>query len=231
MGSSAFDVLRFLDPSGQGEGTTRTRRSVRLFRFSLGPACFDSTWGMPDRRQGRYQRCMRLDVGEKNPAVVLVPPGVVDAYKCISEDKGFVVNLPDTIRRGTPKAGKWMRSGTRTRRTALFRWTRYLARILHEAFGCERRKHGIFGSILEGRTRMYCSTIRPRPLRSGLCGARRGLHVCLSALILEFARMVLMPEDPDLTSGCSAMSSWERHQGDSSGFPARNDDIGAGFGT
>ena len=25
-----------------------------------------------------------------------------------------------------------------------------LARILHEAFGCERRKHGIFVSILEG---------------------------------------------------------------------------------
>jgi hypothetical protein len=37
-----------------------------------------------------------------------------------------------------------------------------LARILHEAFYCERREHGIFGSIPEVRTRMYFSTIRPQ---------------------------------------------------------------------
>jgi hypothetical protein len=42
---------------------------------------------------------------------------------------------------------------------------RGLARILHEAFYCERRKHGIFGSILEVRTRMYFSTIRPQTSR------------------------------------------------------------------
>ena len=40
-----------------------------------------------------------------------------------------------------------------------------LARILHEAFGCERRKQGIFVSITEARPRMYYSTIRPRPSR------------------------------------------------------------------
>jgi hypothetical protein len=40
-----------------------------------------------------------------------------------------------------------------------------VARILHEAFYCERRKHGIFGSILEVRTRMYFSTIRPQTSR------------------------------------------------------------------
>ena len=40
-----------------------------------------------------------------------------------------------------------------------------LARILHEAFYYERRKHGIFGSILEVRTRMYSSTIRPQTSR------------------------------------------------------------------
>ena len=40
-----------------------------------------------------------------------------------------------------------------------------LARILHEAFYCERRKHGIFVLILEVRTRMYFSTIRPQTSR------------------------------------------------------------------
>jgi hypothetical protein len=44
-------------------------------------------------------------------------------------------------------------------------WDRTLARILHEAFYCERRKHGIFGLILEVRTRMYFSTIRPQTSR------------------------------------------------------------------
>jgi dTDP-4-dehydrorhamnose 3,5-epimerase len=49
---------------------------------------------------------MRLDVGEECPAVVLVPPGVVHAYKCISEDKGLVVNLPDKLYAGEQRKQK-----------------------------------------------------------------------------------------------------------------------------
>ena len=37
-----------------------------------------------------------------------------------------------------------------------------LARILHEAFYCERRKHGIFGSVFSIWTSMYFSTISPQ---------------------------------------------------------------------
>jgi dTDP-4-dehydrorhamnose 3,5-epimerase len=47
-----------------------------------------------------FETCMRLDVGEDNPIVVLVPPRVVHAYKCISEEKGLVVNLPDKLYAG-----------------------------------------------------------------------------------------------------------------------------------
>jgi len=36
-------------------------------------------------------------VGEENPVVVLVPPRVVHAYKCISGEKGLVMNLPDKL--------------------------------------------------------------------------------------------------------------------------------------
>jgi len=42
---------------------------------------------------------------------------------------------------------------------------------LHEAFYCERRKHATFGTILEVRTRMYSSTVRPQ---SCLRAAHRG---------------------------------------------------------
>ena len=42
---------------------------------------------------------------------------------------------------------------------------RALDRISQETFYYERRKHGIFGSILEVRTRMYFSAIRPQTSR------------------------------------------------------------------
>jgi len=66
----------------------------------LGPGTFRLyLW---DARQEckTHQQRMRLDVGEENPVVVLVPPRVVHAYKCISEDKGLVVNLPDKLYAG-----------------------------------------------------------------------------------------------------------------------------------
>jgi hypothetical protein len=55
--------------------------------------------------------------------------------------------------------------------------SRYLlchrARILHEAFYSERRKHGIFGSILQVRT----STALATKFRA-ICGLGRGLYAC-----------------------------------------------------
>jgi dTDP-glucose 4,6-dehydratase len=44
---------------------------------------------------------MVMDAGEGAAAVVLVPPGVVHAYCCISEGGGLVANLPDRLYRGT----------------------------------------------------------------------------------------------------------------------------------
>jgi dTDP-4-dehydrorhamnose 3,5-epimerase len=61
------------------------------FRLYLWDARHDSS-----TRQHR----MRLDVGEETPVVVLVPPRVVHAYKCTSEEKGLVVNLPDKLYAG-----------------------------------------------------------------------------------------------------------------------------------
>jgi dTDP-4-dehydrorhamnose 3,5-epimerase len=50
-----------------------------------------------------YLQRMCLDVGEENPVVVLVPPRVVHAYKCISEDKGLVLNFPDKLYAGVQR--------------------------------------------------------------------------------------------------------------------------------
>ncbi len=38
------------------------------------------------------------------PTIVVVPPGIVHAYRNIGEGKGFVINLPDRLFRGWGKA-------------------------------------------------------------------------------------------------------------------------------
>lgn len=46
---------------------------------------------------------LELEVGENNPVVVIVPPGVVHGYKCISQSGAFSINLPDKLYRGEKK--------------------------------------------------------------------------------------------------------------------------------
>ncbi|MDX9893268.1 MAG: dTDP-4-dehydrorhamnose 3,5-epimerase family protein [Patescibacteria group bacterium] len=59
-----------------------------------------------DNREGsaNYRQLETYEVGENNPAGVIIPPGVVHAYKCISENPGLVINLPNELYRGNNKA-------------------------------------------------------------------------------------------------------------------------------
>ena len=45
-----------------------------------------------------------IEAGESNPVAVLVPPGVVHGYKCISEIPAYSINLPDKLYKGEGKA-------------------------------------------------------------------------------------------------------------------------------
>ena len=69
----------------------------------LGPGDFEiHLW---DRRKnsatnGEY---WREKVGEENPCLVIVPPGVVHGYKCVSGEPAFCINLPDRLYRGEGK--------------------------------------------------------------------------------------------------------------------------------
>ncbi len=47
---------------------------------------------------------VKLEVGENNPVLVIVPPGVVHGYKCVSDQDGLCINLPDKLYRGEGKA-------------------------------------------------------------------------------------------------------------------------------
>jgi len=74
-----------------------------LFVF-VGPGDFElHLW---DRCEGSATKdeYLKLVVGETNPSTVIVPPGVVHGYKCVSESGAFSVNLPDKLYKGTGKS-------------------------------------------------------------------------------------------------------------------------------
>lgn len=58
-----------------------------------------------DNRQGaaNYRQLEKIEVGEKNPSLVIVPPGVVHAYKCVSDQSGIIINLPNQLYKGKDK--------------------------------------------------------------------------------------------------------------------------------
>ncbi|MDP2709059.1 MAG: dTDP-4-dehydrorhamnose 3,5-epimerase family protein [bacterium] len=46
---------------------------------------------------------VKLEAGENNPLLIIVPPGVVHGYKCIGDKDGWCINLPDKLYRGEGK--------------------------------------------------------------------------------------------------------------------------------
>jgi len=69
----------------------------------LGPGAFRlHLW---DRRSGSPTEgeSLAIEVGADNPSLVIVPPGVVHGYKCISDTPALSINLPDKLYRGEGK--------------------------------------------------------------------------------------------------------------------------------
>jgi dTDP-4-dehydrorhamnose 3,5-epimerase len=69
----------------------------------LGPGDFRlHLW---DRREASSTKGakLELEVGAAHPTLVIVPPGVVHGYKCISETPALSINLPDKLYKGQDK--------------------------------------------------------------------------------------------------------------------------------
>jgi len=47
---------------------------------------------------------MKIEVGENNPTLVIVPPGVIHGYKCIGDKDAWSINLPDKLYKGENKS-------------------------------------------------------------------------------------------------------------------------------
>ncbi|MEA3463988.1 MAG: dTDP-4-dehydrorhamnose 3,5-epimerase family protein [Patescibacteria group bacterium] len=78
----------------------------------IGPGDFElHLW---DRRQRRRDarispsenEYMKLEVGGNNPTMVIVPPGVVHGYKCVSDCDAWCINLPNKLYKGDGKKEK-----------------------------------------------------------------------------------------------------------------------------
>ncbi|MFA6194164.1 MAG: dTDP-4-dehydrorhamnose 3,5-epimerase family protein [Patescibacteria group bacterium] len=69
----------------------------------LGPGAFRLyLW---DRRDTSVTKgeALEIEVGENNPTLVIVPPGVVHGYKCVSDIPALSLNLPDKLYKGEGK--------------------------------------------------------------------------------------------------------------------------------
>jgi dTDP-4-dehydrorhamnose 3,5-epimerase len=75
-----------------------------LFVF-LGPGDFDLyLWDARPDSPTRGTR-LRRTCGQSRPCVVIVPPGVVHAYKNVSDRPGWVINGPNRLYAGPGKSG------------------------------------------------------------------------------------------------------------------------------
>jgi dTDP-4-dehydrorhamnose 3,5-epimerase len=58
-----------------------------------------------DRREDSLteKEYVKISAGENNPLMVIVPPGVVHGYKCVSDKDAWCINLPNKLYRGQGK--------------------------------------------------------------------------------------------------------------------------------
>ena len=92
-----------LTKPGVIRGPHEHREQSDCFIF-LGPGSFRLyLW---DRRQDSktYSKSLELEVGEDNPRLIIVPPGVVHGYKCISEVPALSINFPNRLYKGKNKS-------------------------------------------------------------------------------------------------------------------------------
>lgn len=70
----------------------------------IGPGTFELyLWDRRENSETNGEH-IKIEVGENNPALVIVPPGVVHGYKCIGDKNAWSINLPDKLYKGENKS-------------------------------------------------------------------------------------------------------------------------------
>ena len=100
--SGAMPVMGYVSVTRPGEsrGPHEHTHQTDMFCF-IGPGVFE-LW-LWDRRP-ESETCgnkMRTIVGEDNPTLLIVPPGLVHAYRNVGEADAMVLNLPNRLYAGS----------------------------------------------------------------------------------------------------------------------------------
>ena len=98
-GISSGNGLYERNAAGHRPRAARTSFSSRLFRLSWSRRILLVSLGYSEKSP-TYGCSMRMIVGQSNPCTVVVPPGVVHAYKNVGDVPGWVFNLPNQLYAG-----------------------------------------------------------------------------------------------------------------------------------
>jgi dTDP-4-dehydrorhamnose 3,5-epimerase-like enzyme len=90
---------------GVSRGPHEHINQTDFFVFS-GPGDFSMHLWDTRKDSVTFGKYFTIVVGESNPCSVVVPPGVVHGYKCISEKGAYYVNLPNALFAGEGKKEK-----------------------------------------------------------------------------------------------------------------------------
>ena len=83
-------------------GPHEHQEQADLFVF-IGPGKFKLYLWDNRKDSETYQETMEIEGGEDNLISVIVPPGVVNGYKCISDIPAWCINLPNKLYKGKDK--------------------------------------------------------------------------------------------------------------------------------
>ncbi len=89
--------------TGKTRGPHEHVQQADLFVF-IGPGTFKLYLWDNRKNSPTYQEKMELEGGEDNPIYIIVPPGIVHGYKCISKKPAWCINLPNKLYKGNNKA-------------------------------------------------------------------------------------------------------------------------------
>lgn len=96
-----FPTMAYVSQSlpDAARGPHEHKEQADLFCF-IGPSNF-KVWMWDNRpKSPTFQHKMVLFVGEDNPKFIIIPPGVVHAYKNIGGKHGIVINCPNRLYAG-----------------------------------------------------------------------------------------------------------------------------------
>ncbi len=87
---------------GVARGPHEHEQQTDYFVF-IGPSNFKLYLWDAREQSASYGKRMTAFVGQDNPCSVVIPPGVVHAYKNVGGEKGWVVNVPNQLFAGKNK--------------------------------------------------------------------------------------------------------------------------------